>query len=124
MNTQVYVMDEHQKLAHPALNPKTESKPCFTRECKCGKIAHESHFLPSFNQRNPTYSPVKQPEGETNQQDAFLSCLKQEIYTTHQRLCYMTGESWRRLLNKTFLDSPCEILNTADTMGRRQGIKT
>lgn len=28
------------------------------------------------------------------------------------------------MLNKTFLDSPGEILNTAYTMGRRQGIKT
>lgn len=36
-------------------------------------------------------------------------------------LSYMTAESCRRLLNKIFLDSSCEILNTAYTMGRRQG---
>lgn len=72
-----------------------------------------------------TFSRKKQPEGEMNQRDVDLICLKQET-SAHKnvglkRLCYVTGEGCRRLRHKTILGSPCEILNTADTTGRRRG---
>lgn len=50
-----------------------------------------------------------------NQQDAYLSCSKQEIYTKHQSEVIVLHDC-RQLLNKA---SPCEILK--DITGRRQG---
>lgn len=83
------------RLAYCFPNPTTETKLHFIAACKCNTIACESHFVPPFNQINATYS-TKQPEGEMNQQDAYLICLKQEIYTKHQSEVIVLHD-WREL---------------------------
>lgn len=90
-------------------NLKLKVSPVFLENVNVIKLPVNLILFPLYNQINATYSPVKPPQGEMNQQDADLSSLKQEIYTKHQSEVIVLRdwrESCRRLLNKTFLDSP------------------
>lgn len=80
--------------------PKTETKRGFMGECKCDRNWFALFTL--YNHINATFSPVKWPEGEASQQDACLSCLKQEMRTKHlpEVMCCIAADSCQRRLSK------------------------
>lgn len=124
----VYIMDErrsnHAKAHLPGIQPlKLKTKPHFKEKEDVIKIACKWCFVFPFQPyKMHNILLWNNRRGEMTAGSLLKLVKTRDIQNISLKwLSYMTAESCRRLLNKIFLDSSCEILNTAYTMGRRQG---